>query len=57
MTAWRFRANWRGRLILQRRVRELRPLGSSCDFVLVWSDATSEDLAEYYRDLHGKGHA
>jgi hypothetical protein len=55
MTAWRFRANWRGLLILQRRVRIIRLFGSRAEPCLEWRDATAEDMAEYYRDLYAKG--
>jgi hypothetical protein len=41
---WRFRTNWRGKLILQRRVRTLIPVGPRCDWVLKWRDADVEDL-------------
>jgi hypothetical protein len=57
MDNWRFRTNWRGKLILQRRVRELAPVGPSLEWVSKWRDATAKDLAGYYRDLHGKGGA
>lgn len=57
MTEWRFRTTWRGLLILQRRVRDLAVFGPTVERVLKWRDATAEDLAEYYRDLHGRGQA
>lgn len=57
MTEWRFRTNWRGLLILQRRVPDLVAYGPTVERVLKWRDATSKDLAEYYRDLHGRGQA
>lgn len=41
---WRFRATWDGKLILQRRVRTLVPIGPSCDWASKWRDATVEDL-------------
>ena len=57
MTEWRFRTNWRGLLILQRRVTDLIPFGPSMERVLKWRDATAKDLGEYYRDQHGRGKA
>jgi hypothetical protein len=41
-SGWRFRTNWRGQMILQRRHRELG--GYPGDWILVWRDATVEDL-------------
>ncbi len=41
---WRFRATWNGKLILQRRVRTLVPIGPSCDWASKWRDAIVEDL-------------
>jgi hypothetical protein len=55
MTAWRFRTNWRGLLILQRRIRTMRMIGPSAEPGFEWRDATAKDLAEYYRDLHARG--
>lgn len=52
MTGWRFRTNWRGKLILQRRVRDLHVIGSMVEPCMRWRDATAEDLSEYYRNLH-----
>jgi hypothetical protein len=57
MTAWRFRTNWRGLLILQRRIRTMRIIGPSAEPGFEWRDATAKDLAEYYRDLHARGQA
>lgn len=57
MTAWRFRTNWRGLLILQRRIRTMRMIGPSAEPGFEWRDATAKDLAEYYRDLHARGQA
>lgn len=45
---WRFRTNWRGKLILQRKVKELEFLGPSVDFVWKWRDANTEDLGDFY---------
>ncbi len=55
MTAWRFRTNWRGLLILQRRIRTMRMIGPSAEPGFEWRDATAKYLAEYYRDLHARG--
>lgn len=49
---WRFRTSWRGLLVLQRRVRDLRAIGPTIEPCMVWRDATTEDLSEYYRNLH-----
>lgn len=57
MSDWRFRTNWRGLLILQRRVRDLRVIGPMVEPYLKWRDATAEDMAQYYSDLHGRGQA
>lgn len=54
MKDWRFRTTWRGLLILQRRVSDVAVFGNSVERVLKWRDATSKDLAEYYRDLQEK---
>ncbi|MCY1197881.1 hypothetical protein [Variovorax paradoxus] len=43
---YRFRTNWRGKLILQRRTRH-----PWCDGPLVhtaWRDATAEDLVHFF---------
>ncbi len=49
---WRFRTNWLNQLILQvgRRVPDLS--GIPGDTYIKWEDATTEDLANYYKD-HG----
>jgi hypothetical protein len=47
-TDWRLRTNWRGKLILQRRVRTFSMFGPSGEWVLVWRDASTEDLLDYY---------
>ena len=49
MTGWRFRTNWRGKLVLQRSYR-VPALGPG-DWVVRWRDATTEDLAAYYGQL------
>ncbi len=51
MIKWRFRTNWRGKLILQRgfRIPNLNGLPGSTKFV--WRDATTEDLGAYYADV------
>lgn len=54
MKDWRFRTTWRGLLILQRQVSDVAVFGNSVERVLKWRDATSKDLAEYYRDLQEK---
>lgn len=46
---WRFRTNWRGKLILQRRVENV-----SFDFSpsgYYWRDASSTDLLDYAKDI------
>lgn len=49
MGKWRFRTNWRGRLVLQRKVYV--GMGMLTD----WCDASSTDLADYYHELRVKG--
>lgn len=54
---WRFRANWRGKLILQRRLawheqRRLARHDDGMDFSR-WQDATTEDLGDYFAALSG----
>jgi hypothetical protein len=44
---WRFRVNWRGKLILQRR-RKFRHSMDWWEFI--WRDANVTDLAEFYRE-------
>jgi hypothetical protein len=53
MNNWRFRTNWRGKLILQRRIRTMRMVGPSAEPGFEWRDATSEDLGFYYAELRG----
>lgn len=45
---WRFRTNWRGKVVLQRRFRELG--GYPGDWVLVWRDARVEDLKVFFEE-------
>jgi hypothetical protein len=52
MDDWRFRTDWRGVLILQRRVKTFAFFGPIADRVLQWRDAKTEDLAAYYAALH-----
>lgn len=47
MNQWRFRTNWRGKLILQRR---LAWHDDGMDFSR-WQDATTEDLGDYFLAL------
>lgn len=42
---WRFRSGWGGRLILQRRVVDLRYMMET----YTWVDAGVEDLAEFWK--------
>lgn len=49
---WRFRVNWRGKLILQRKVKDLQFFGPSAEFVWKWRDATTADLGFYYARLN-----
>ena len=51
---WRFRTNWRGKLILQRSYRV--PALCPGDWIVRWRDATTEDLGHYYA-AHGKENA
>lgn len=51
MSNWRFRTNWRGKLILQRRIRTMRMLGPSVEPGFEWRDATSKDLGFYYAEM------
>lgn len=50
MSNWRFRTNWRGKLILQREYRV--PSIAPGVWDSVWKDATAEDMGDYYRDLY-----
>ncbi|MGV1017467.1 MAG: hypothetical protein ACOYBW_08830 [Fluviibacter phosphoraccumulans] len=45
---WRFRSNWRGKLILQRGFRVPVHSGLLGDHYISWRDATTEDLGSYY---------
>lgn len=49
MSDYRFRANWRGKLILQ-ILRTYRDQWGGPD--LLWEDATAGDLRDYYRQLY-----
>ena len=54
---WRFRTNWRGKLILQVGRKEPSLDRSPEDIYIAWTDATTEDLVHYYA-AHGiKGEA
>ena len=54
---WRFRTNWRGKLILQVGRKEPSLDRSPGDMYIAWTDATTEDLGHYYA-AHGiKGEA
>ena len=46
---WRFRVNWRGKLILQRRFRffSWHPM----DWVIRWRDADVEDLKVIFGEI------
>lgn len=46
---WRFRVNWRGKLILQRRRMMLAYLATSWKEYR-WYDANVTDLADFYRE-------
>lgn len=46
MKNYRFRTNWRGKLILQRRVKYYNINMYMWDYY--WRDATSKDLQDYY---------
>ena len=48
MTNYRFRSNWRGKLILQRLVKYRDQFGGP-DFQ--WCDADAGDLKDYYQQL------
>jgi hypothetical protein len=48
MKHYRFRTNWRGKLILQRLYTWRGPYGDpECE----WCDATVQDLKDYYAEL------
>ena len=49
---WRFRTNWRGKLILQVGRRTPNLSGLPGDHYIKWEDATTEDLGDYYA-AHG----
>lgn len=46
---WRYRTNWRGQLILQRRYRTLSDWPMYWE--MKWYDAKVEDLFDFYEDL------
>ena len=50
MNNYRFRANWRGKLILQRRITyyNINTWGRDT----YWRDATTQDLKDYYKELY-----
>lgn len=48
MTNYQFRTNWRGQLVLQ-RLHSCR--GQFGDREYHWSDATTQDLKNYYEQL------
>lgn len=47
---WRFRTNWRGKVILQRRFRYPSRFPGSFDWV--WEDARVEDLKVFFEEAH-----
>lgn len=49
MTNYRFRSNWRGKLILQRLYTYRDQYGSPDR---LWEDADAGDLRDYYEQLH-----
>ena len=49
MNEYRFRANWRGKLILQ-RLHTYRDQWGGPD--RLWEDATAGDLRDYYRQFY-----
>ena len=50
MSDYRFRTNWRGKLILQRRIKYYNINMYMHDYL--WRDATVEDLKHYYAELY-----
>lgn len=46
---WRYRTNWRGKVILQRRYRTLA--GPPMYWEMKWYDAQVKDLFDFYEDL------
>jgi hypothetical protein len=46
---WRYRTNWRGKVILQRRYRTLDDYPMF--WKMKWYDAQVEDLFDFYEDL------
>lgn len=49
MTEFQFRTNWRGQLLLQRLHTPRDRWG---DPYYEWQDATTQDLKDYYAELH-----
>lgn len=49
MTNYQFRTNWRGKLILQRQLFARDLWG---DRYYYWCDAATQDLQDYYQQLH-----
>lgn len=45
---YRFRTNWRGKLILQRMVKQVAGDAYDCWDVAIWRDATTEDLTHFF---------
>lgn len=45
---WRFRTNWRGKIILQVGRKEPSLDRSPREYIVVWVDAKTEDLEHYY---------
>lgn len=54
MRMWRFRTNWRNKLILQIGIRIPNISGSPGATRIVWRDAKVEDIGSYYYDTGGK---
>ena len=50
MNDYRFRIGWRGKLVLQRRVKYYNINMYMHDYL--WRDATVEDLKHYYKELY-----
>lgn len=46
---WRYRTNWRGKVILQRRYRTLAD--PPMYWEMKWRDADVKDLFDFYEDL------
>lgn len=50
MNDYRFRIGWRGKLVLQRRIKYYNINMYMHDYC--WRDATVEDLKHYYKELY-----